>query len=65
MKPWAVALSAAATNNSGYMFVGLIGYVYAVGVSGSWLMVGWISGDYMAWRWVHRKLRERSEEQAP
>ena len=63
VKPWAVALSAAATNNSGYMFVGLIGYVYAVGVSGSWLMVGWISGDYMAWRWVHRKLRERSEEQ--
>ncbi|HSF16996.1 MAG TPA: sodium/proline symporter [Vicinamibacteria bacterium] len=63
VNPWAVALSAAATNNSGYMFIGLIGYVYAVGVSGSWLMVGWISGDYLAWHWVHRKLRERSHEQ--
>jgi len=26
VKPWLVALSAVATNNSGYMFIGMIGY---------------------------------------
>jgi sodium/proline symporter len=28
VKPWLVALSAVATNNSGYMFIGMIGYKY-------------------------------------
>ena len=26
LSPWMVALSAVATNNSGYMFIGIIGY---------------------------------------
>ena len=42
--PWLVGLSAVATNNSGYMFIGLIGYTYAVGIQSVWLMVGWIAG---------------------
>lgn len=33
MKPWMAALSAVATNNSGYMFIGLIGFTYMVGLS--------------------------------
>ena len=45
VSPWLTALSAAATNNSGYMFIGLIGFTYSVGISSMWLMVGWISGD--------------------
>lgn len=55
--PWLVGLSAVATNNSGYMFIGVIGYTYAVGLSSSLLMVGWILGDLLASLWVHKKLR--------
>lgn len=61
--PWFTALSAMATNNSGFMFVGLIGATYVAGVSASWIMVGWIFGDYFTWFWVSKRLRDRSEEQ--
>lgn len=59
--PWLTALSAVATNNSGFMFVGLIGATYAGGLSAMWIMVGWVLGDWVAWFFVHRPLRERSE----
>lgn len=63
--PSLVGLSAVATNNSGYMFIGAIGYTYATGLASIWLMVGWITGDYLASLYVHRRLRDaaaRSEE---
>ena len=50
-------LSAVATNNSGYMFIGVIGYTYATGLASVWLMLGWILGDYLASRWIHPRLR--------
>lgn len=56
--PWLVGLSAVATNNSGYMFIGVIGYTYATGVAAIWLMVGWIAGDFLASLFVHSRLRE-------
>lgn len=56
--PWLVGLSAVATNNSGYMFIGVIGFTYAVGLPAIWLMVGWIVGDFIASLYVHRHLRE-------
>ncbi len=58
VSPWMTGLSAVATNNSGYMFIGVIGYTYAVGLSAIWLMVGWILGDYLASTFVHRELRK-------
>ena len=61
VKPWLVGLSAVATNNSGYMFIGVIGYTYATGFAAFWLMVGWILGDLMGSFLVHRKLREATE----
>lgn len=60
VKPWLVALSAVATNNSGYMFIGMIGYTYTVGLESIWLMVGWILGDFIASLFVYGKLREYS-----
>lgn len=60
--PWLVALAASSTNNSGFMFIGLIGATYTAGLSAMWLMVGWIAGDYLAWLFINRRLRERSEE---
>lgn len=63
VKPWLVALSAVATNNSGYMFVGMIGYTYAVGLSSIWLMVGWIFGDFLASTFIHKRLRIATEKE--
>lgn len=60
--PWLAALSAVATNNSGFMFIGLIGMTYTSGVSSVWIMAGWVFGDYLAWRTVHRRLRWLSGE---
>jgi SSS family transporter len=58
VKPWLTGLSAVATNNSGYMFIGLIGYTYVTGFSAVWLMVGWITGDFLSSLFVHARLRE-------
>jgi len=57
IKPWLVGLSAVATNNSGYMFIGVIGYTYTTGLASVWLMTGWIIGDFLASRFVHERLR--------
>lgn len=62
VNPWLMALSAVATGNSGFMFIGLIGFTYEVGISAIWLTVGYIVGDLLAWLSVHRRLREVSEE---
>ncbi|MBB5517831.1 sodium/proline symporter [Amphiplicatus metriothermophilus] len=58
VSPWLAGLSAVATNNSGYMFIGVIGFTYATGLAAIWLMVGWILGDYIASLFIHRRLRE-------
>ncbi len=54
---WLAGLSAVATNNSGYMFIGMIGYTYTAGLSSIWLMIGWIVGDLIASLNVHRSIR--------
>lgn len=60
VRPWLAGLSAVATNNSGYMFIGVIGFTYTTGLAAIWLMVGWIAGDFLASLFVHRRLREAS-----
>lgn len=62
MKPWLVAMSAAATANSGYMFIGQIGYTYLIGLSSIWVMIGWLGGDLLASLFIHRRLRDVSGE---
>ena len=57
IRPWLVGLSAVATNNSGYMFIGVIGYTYATGLASIWLMIGWIVGDFLSSLFVHSRLR--------
>lgn len=60
--PWLAGLSAVATNNSGYMFIGMIGLTYTTGLSSIWLMIGWIAGDLMASLIIMKRLREASEK---
>lgn len=59
--PALVGLSAVATNNSGYMFIGVIGYTYGTGLASIWLMLGWILGDYLASIFVHQRLRQATQ----
>jgi sodium/proline symporter len=62
VNPWFTALSAMATGQSGLLFIGQVGFAYTVGISALWLTLGWAVGDYMAWLFCFRKLREMSEE---
>ena len=59
---WIIGLSAVATNNSGYMFIGLVGYTWVAGVSAFWVALGWLVGDWLVWHGFHRRLREYSEK---
>lgn len=62
VSPALVGLSAVATNNSGFMFIGVIGYTYATGLASIWLMLGWIAGDFLSSTFVHSKLRDATQE---
>lgn len=57
VSPWLTGLSAVATNNSGYMFIGVIGYTYETGLAAIWLMIGWILGDFLGSLFIHKQLR--------
>ena len=59
--PWLTALSTVATNNSGFMFIGMIAYTYRLGIEAVWMMAGWILGDLTAWFFVHPRVREAAE----
>lgn len=60
VSPWLASLSSVATNNSGFMFVGLIGFTYRDGLQTIWMAVAWILGDLLVWLFVHRRVREVS-----
>ncbi len=62
VRPWLAGLSAVATNNSGYMFIGVIGYTYQTGLASIWLMLGWILGDFVGSTFIHRRLRQVTAE---
>lgn len=60
--PSLVGLSAVATNNSGYMFIGVIGYTYVTGLAAVWLMLAWILGDFIASTFIHSRLRHATQQ---
>ncbi len=60
--PSLIALSAAATKYSGYMFIGLMGYIYVYGLSAIWLVCGFLFGDIIAFYFVHQRVRQVAEE---
>lgn len=64
VSPLLVALSANASWNSGFMFIGMIGLTYATGLAAIWLVVGWLVGDYLMSLLVYKRLRSTSEEQS-
>ncbi len=61
--PSLVGLSAIATNNSGFMFTGMIGTTYAMGLPSIWLMVGWIVGDLIVSLISLRAIRRQADDE--
>lgn len=61
--PWLTALSTVATNNSGFMFIGMIAYTYRLGIESVWMMFGWIFGDLIGWVFIHPRVRSASDRQ--
>ena len=57
LAPWMVALSAVATNNSGYMFIGIIGYTYTNGLAVIWIFIPLIIGDFIASLFAFKNIR--------
>ena len=55
------ALSAGASDMSGWLLLGLPGAVYALGLGEAWIVVGLTCGAWANWRLVAAKLRDFSE----
>ena len=58
---WVTALSAQATDMSGWLLMGLPGLAYASGFDGIWLLLGLAVGTWLNWRWIAVPLREATE----
>ena len=58
---WVTALSAQATDMSGWLLMGLPGLAYASGFDGVWLLLGLVAGTWLNWRWIASPLREATE----
>ncbi|MCU7914620.1 MAG: sodium/solute symporter [Candidatus Thiodiazotropha sp. (ex Gloverina cf. vestifex)] len=58
---WVTALSASASDMSGWLLLGLSGYAYAAGLESIWLAVGLLLGTWLNWRLVAAPLRSASE----
>lgn len=60
--PWLTALSAEASDMSGWLLMGLPGVAYFTGASDAmWTAVGLAIGTYLNWKFVAKRLRKYSE----
>ncbi|QLK86409.1 sodium/proline symporter PutP [Staphylococcus sp. 17KM0847] len=59
--PWVTALSAGASDMSGWMIMGLPGEVYSTGLSALWLAIGLTLGAYINYLVVAPRLRIHTE----
>jgi len=57
MGAWVTALSAQASDMSGWLLMGLPGAIYLGGVSKSWIAIGLFIGTVLNWRLVAARLR--------
>ncbi|MBP2845207.1 MULTISPECIES: sodium/proline symporter PutP [Dickeya] len=55
------ALSAGASDMSGWLLMGLPGAVFLSGISESWIAIGLTIGAYLNWTWVAGRLRVHTE----
>lgn len=62
MHPALAALSAVSTWNSGYMFIGFIGFTYMMGLNAFWLSVVSTIGQVVAWAWLYKFIQKEGKE---
>lgn len=62
MHPALAALSAVSTWNSGYMFIGFIGFIYVMGYSAIWIGVISTIGQLVAWAWLYKFIQKEGNE---
>lgn len=55
--PGVTALSAGASDMSGWLLLGLPGAMYSDGLVGSWIAVGLVAGAYLNWHYIAKPLR--------
>ena len=62
MHPALAALSAVSTWNSGYMFIGFIGFIFIQGYSGIWIGLVSTLGQAVAWIWLYKFIQKEGSE---
>ena len=62
MHPALAALSAVSTWNSGYMFIGFIGFTYVMGFNVLWLGIVSTIGQLVAWIWLYKFIQTEGQE---
>ena len=62
MHPALAALSAVSTWNSGYMFIGFIGFTFTMGYSIAWIAIGSMIGQILAWLWLYKFIQQSANE---
>jgi len=60
--PTVTALSAGASDMSGWLLLGLPGMIYTTGFNGIWLAIGLVIGAYLNWHYVAKKLRITTQQ---
>lgn len=60
--PWPAALSAGASDMSGWLLLGLPGYAFSSGLESLWLAGGLLLGTWANWRFTAQRLRTYSIE---
>ena len=59
---WAVAFSARATGESGWLLIGLTGMGAMAGYSGYWVVVGELLGVFLSWQFMAKRFKRRSDK---
>lgn len=62
LNPIVAALSAGASDMSGWLLLGLPGLMYTTGISGSWIAIGLTIGAFLNWHYIARPLRNFTEK---
>lgn len=58
---WVTAMSAQASDMSGWLLLGLPGAIYVTGFNGMWIAIGLAVGTYLNWQFVAKRLRRYTE----
>lgn len=61
LNPWVAALSAGASDMSGWLLMALPGALYASGLVEAWIAIGLTIGAWLNWRFVAPRLRTYTE----